>query len=342
MIGYGPPGKPPRTSASRPRAVRFGKARALGFVVVALVAGSAWSAWQPRVTTLPPRGTRPSRIIRIEGGGTVDENNVRTARETASHAAETPSWPRTPGFETDGFTFARLIFRNAPTGPRIRSRGYGPWLGWWVDYPDADLNLSWRLQQMTSLRTDPDGRVLELMDEDLFDYPLLYLEHAGYMSLSDEEVLRLRGYLTNGGVLFVNDFWNQREWDGFAGQLERVLPGRGWVDLDTGHPLFRCVFDLRRPMHQLRVPTMQFWDEGFDPQDPLANPHRVDRGEGSETMTVRALFDDAGRILVLVIHNSDVSDGWEREGESDAYFNRFSEKTAYPLAINILIYLMLH
>ena len=314
----------------------------LGWMLFTVVAGSTAWASEPEPSLLPPRGERPPRIIRIEGGGTVDENNVRTARETASHAAETPSWSRTPGFERDVFTFARLVFQNETPGPRSRSRGFGPWLGWWVDYPDADLNLSWRLQQMTSMRTDPDGRVLGILDDDLFDYPLLYLEHAGYMLLTDPEIVRLRGYLNNGGVLFVNDFWNRREWEGFAAQMAKVLPGRSWTNLGTDHPLFRCVYDLRRPMHQLRVPTMQFWDEDFDPRDPAANPHRVDRGEGSEDMSIRMLADDAGRIQVLAIHNSDVSDGWERETESDAYFSRFSEKTAYPLAINILVYLMLH
>ena len=42
------------------------------------------------------------------------------------------------------------------------------------------------------------------------------------------------------------------------------------------------------------------------------------------------------------IHNSDVSDGWERESENEVYFNRFSEKIAYPLAINVIFYLMTH
>lgn len=287
-----------------------------------------------------PRGSRPPRIVRIEGGGTVDENNVRTARETASHASGTPVWSAPASFERDVFTFARLVFHNAM--PRGQSRGFGPWLGWWVDYPDADLNLSWRLQQTTSMHTDPDARVVGIMDADLFEYPLLYLEHTGYMELASEEVPRLRAYLANGGVLFVNDFWSQREWDGFAAQIARVLPGRTWTPLDTTHPLFRCVFDLRRPMHELRVPTMQFWDENFDPHDPQSNPHRVDRGEGSEEMSVRVLLDEAGRIQILAIHNSDVSDGWEREGENDYYFSHFSEKTAFPLAINIIVYLMLH
>jgi hypothetical protein len=57
---------------------------------------------------------------------------------------------------------------------------------------------------------------------------------------------------------------------------------------------------------------------------------------------VRVLRDRAGRVIVLAIHNSDVSDGWEREGENDLYFNRFSEKIAYPLGINIIFYFMTH
>lgn len=286
------------------------------------------------------RPIRPSKFIRIEDGGTIDEANVRTARETTSHSSDTPVWTNAPAFAADVFTFARLIFDSDP-GPSP-ARGFGPRLGWWVDYPDADLNLSWRLQQLTSMRTDPDARVLRLTDPDLHDFPLLYLEHGGYMSLTNEEVDRLRDYLRSGGAVFINDFWSTREWDGFAAQMARVLPDRSWVNLATNHPLFHCIYDLRRPMHQLRVPTMQLWDQGFDAEDPDSIPHRVDRGEGSLHMTVRALFDDRDRLLMVAVHNSDLSDGWEREGESDLYFGRFSERTAYPLAVNILFYLMCH
>lgn len=304
-----------------------------------MAAAAAWNRWIPGLGS-GEVGTRPSRWVRIEGGGTVDEANVRTARETLSHSTMTPVWTNAVGFERDVFTFARLVFRSGPGSRPVR--GYGPRLGWWVDYPDADLNLSWRLQQLTSVRTDPDARVVRLEDADLHDFPLLYLEHAGYMELSGAEVERLRGYLGSGGALLVNDFWSQREWDGFADEMARVLPGRDWVDLASSHPVFHCVFDLRGPMHEWRVPTMQFWNTEFDPRDPWSPPHRVDRGEGSEEMRVRVLLDEAGRISVLAIHNSDVSDGWEREGESDFYFNRFSERVAYPLGINILVYLMTH
>jgi len=308
-------------------------------VAAVLSAASCFAQFQPRSRGMPD-GLGPGKWVRIEGGAIINEDAVRTARETVSHSTGLPEWTNTPAFDRDVFTFARVIFQSDSS---FRSRGrWGPRLGWWVDYPDADLNISWRLQQFTSLRTDPDGRVLKLSDPELLNYPLLYMEHAGYMSLSDEEVVILRNYLDSGGALFVNDFWSAAEWEGLAAQMERVLPGHSWMQLDMDHPVFHCVFDLQGPMHRLRVPTMQFWNEEFDPNDPQSSPHRIFLGEGSEEMTVRVLRDDAQRILVLAIHNSDVSDGWERESENDFYFKHFSEKTAYPLAINIIFYLMTH
>lgn len=280
------------------------------------------------------------RLVRLEGGAVVDEDALRTARETVPHSVETPNWTNAPGFERDVFTFCRLIFTS--DRGRGSSQGFSRQLGWWVDYPDADLNLSYRLQQLTSIRTDPDGRVLRLTDPGLFDHPLIYLEHAGYMRLSDEEVTALRRYLECGGALFVNDFWSDPEWEGFAGQIKRAFPNRAWIELSTDHPLFWCVFDLRGPMHRLRVPTMQFWDTDHDPNDAHSALHRVFRGPGSETMHVRALPDATGRIMILAIHNSDVSDGWEREAEHPRYFSLYSEKIAYPLGVNVIYYLMTH
>jgi Domain of unknown function (DUF4159) len=315
--------------------------RTYGLLLAAavLTAGICLAQFQPRSGS-GRRDRVSDRFVRIEGGAVVDEDTVRTARETVSHSAETPNWTNSPPFEHDVFTFARVIFHSdAAYGS---GWGFGRRLGWWVDYPDADLNFSYRLQQLTSIRTDPDGRVLKLTDPELFDYPLIYMEHAGYMHLNEQEVAALRKYLSCGGAIFVNDFWGTQEWEGFAGQIARVLPNHSWVDLNTDHPIFNCVFDLRGPMCRLRVPTMQFWNEDFDPNDPHSPPHRVFRGEGSEDMHVRAMLDDAGRIMILAIHDSDVSDGWEREEENAFYFNHFSEKIAYPLGINIIFYLMTH
>jgi hypothetical protein len=283
-------------------------------------------------------------IVNGEGGTLINENTVRTARETQSHSTGTPVWENPRGFEKDVFTFARVIFRSNPSN--ANRRGFQTRLGWWVDYPDADLNFSYRLQQMTSARVDPDARVLKLSDSQLHDYPFLFMEHPGYMALRANEVEALRKYLLNGGALVVVDFWSTEEWDGFASQMKRVLPEKDWTELNMNHPIFHCIFNLEGPMQALQVPTKQFWNPDFNPNaspnDPNSNLQIMWRGEGSETVKVRALLDDKERIMVIAIHNSDVSDGWEREGELVEYFQRFSEKISYPLGINMLFYLMTH
>jgi len=272
-------------------------------------------------------------LVRTEGGELVNENTVRTARETAPHSVDWPGWTNAPGFDRDVFTFARVIFKSAPGRPS--------WLGWINDYPDGDLNLSYRLQQLTSLRVNPDGRVLKLTDAALVDYPFIFMSHPERMELNEDEVRALRGYLLNGGALMADDFWGDRDWAGFESVMKRVLPGRDWSELPIEHPIFHCVFDLHGPINSLQVPTLQRWRRDYDPTNPQS-PASGFRGRGSEQMHVRTWLDDKQRIMVVATHNTDNGDGWEREGENEVYFQQFSEPRAYPLAINIVFYLMTH
>src|SRR5438552_2091306 len=143
---------------------------------------------------------------RWRGGGGGDSwspeyETCRTAREISSHSTGTPMWTNEPGFEKDAFTFARIRRGRIPRGMGSWSAGH-----WWTDFPDSDLNLSYRLQQMTSIKVDPEGRVLDLTDKDLFNYPWIYMVEPGSLLLKDDEVPILREYLLNGGVLMSNDF----------------------------------------------------------------------------------------------------------------------------------------
>ena len=106
-----------------------------------------------------------------------------------------PDWKVDEKFRSDVFTFARIRYRSM--------RGWA----WDTDYPEADLNFSYRLQQLTSIHTNPDGVIVELTDPRLFDYPFIYLIEPGYIYLEEEERTALRTYLLNGGFLMVDDFW---------------------------------------------------------------------------------------------------------------------------------------
>ncbi len=265
-----------------------------------------------------------------------------TAREVPSHSTGTPNWTNETGFEKDAFTFVRIR--------RDRAYDCSPTAGqWWTDFPDSDLNLSFRLQQVTSMKTSPDGRVLRITDPGLFDYPWIYMVEPGGLLLTDEEVPILKKYLQNGGVLMADDFWGEWQWKYFAKQIKRVLPEGDWVDLPITNQLFHSVFDLKGPLNKLQTPNIRTGIESqYDGVTWETHPREGSwsrYGSGAEQcidLHVRAIFDKKGHIMVLAVHNCDNGDGWEREGESDYFFHEFSEKRAYPLGINILFYLMTH
>jgi hypothetical protein len=302
-------------------------------------------------------------IVYTEGDMPVNVDTVKTARETPSGSTGTPNWTNEPGFAKDVFSFVRIIYRRASNDSGISTTS--SWRGWITDYPDSDLNLSYRIQQVTSIRVNPDGRVLRLTDPALYDYPWIYMVEPGGLELKDEEIPILRKYLLNGGTLMADDFWGQKQWDNFEHNIKRVLPERQFVELPMSHPIFHCVFDLNVPKNKLQTPNSHQGIESLNPYSPnygitweyyhddydnqqfryrgrLPREVRLQAGRAAHDMHVRAIFDDQGRIMVIATHNCDNGDSWEREGEDDGFFHEFSEKRGFPLGINIIFYLMTH
>ena len=64
-----------------------------------------------------------------------------------------PMWELDTENPEDVFTFVRIKYSSFRRG----------W-GWWTDFPASDLYLSFRLQQLTSLKVNPWPKVLELTD----------------------------------------------------------------------------------------------------------------------------------------------------------------------------------
>ena len=233
-----------------------------------------------------------------------------------------PVWENNPDFPGDVFTFVRV--RYSSFGGRAHW-GDGKWA---TDYPDSDLNFSYRLQQLTALRVDPHGLILELTDQRLFNHPFLYLIEPGHLVFEDEEIVALRKYLLNGGFLMVDDFWGEDEWENLKHELKRVFPDRDPVELPLEHEIFHCVYDLHM---KPQVPSIHAWMNG----------QKTERWDAPEAH-YRALFDDHGRMMLIICHNTDLGDGWEREGIDPGYFREYSEKWSYPMGINIVTYAMTH
>ena len=250
----------------------------------------------------------------------------RWNRGGSDHRNGVPRWDLSDDFPADNFRFVRIQYD---------SHGYGRRGGnWSTDYPDSDLNFSLRLQQLTSIAVHPDPLILRLTDPRLFDYPFIYIIEPGRLYFYDDEVVALRRYLQNGGFLMVDDFWGDEEYENFRHEIKKVFPDRDPQEVPLSHEIFNCVYQMKEK-----------------PQVPAINSvsrqnHDITWEErwGSDTRTpyYKAISDDDGRIMVFICHNTDLGDGWEREGMAEWYFREFSMKKAYPMGINIVTYAMTH
>jgi hypothetical protein len=247
------------------------------------------------------------------------------SRDLSFDRGGTPTWENDPEFASDVFTFVRIRYSSMG--------GYG-WGGnrWRIDWPDAELNFSWRLQQLTSLKVEPNPIVLDLTDPRLPNYPFIYIVEPGLLRFSEPEVLALRNYLFNGGFLMVDDFWGEAEYANFYREIKRVFPDREPEELPIEHPIFNIAIPLKE---KPQVPHMEF---AMRMRGTGITWERPD----AQTPHFKGIHDDQGRMMVIICHNTDLADGWEREGADEWYFREFSEKKAYPMGINIVVYALTH
>ena len=241
-----------------------------------------------------------------------------------------PNWEIDENFKDDLFTFVRIRYDSYGG----RGRGGG---GWRTDWPDSDLNFSLRLQQLTTLKVNPDPIILELIDDRLLDYPFIYIIEPGALVFSEAEVEALRKYCFNGGFLMVDDFWGDSQYENMRRELKRVFPDRDPFEVPLSHEIFQCVYPMKE---KPQVPSIH---AAFRMQNgDYGSYERTWDGSDTRTPHYKAITDDDHRIMVFICHNTDLGDGWEREGENIWYFKEFSEKKAYPLGINIVFYAMTH
>lgn len=227
------------------------------------------------------------------------------------------------------FNFCRLMYTS------VRREEGG--MGWPTDYPGADANLSIRLSELTrtaiSLQANgqPNHLVVRATDPTLFQCPTLQMSDAGTAGFSEEEVEALRAYLLKGGFIWADDFWGDAAFAHLSAELARILPPADFpiVDLPLSHPMFQTMFTVTRLP---QIPSIRIW-----------RPYRVTSERGQETAIVnfRGIADRHGRLMVLMTHNTDIQDAWEREGDDPDYFRHFSP-AGYAVGINVMLYAMMH
>lgn len=238
---------------------------------------------------------------------------------------------RTPGFlskpatkalpgekSSPEFTFVRVVYTGL--------HGWGYYKNWYTDWPKADRQFILGLQRLTTIRVADQGKAIQLTDKEIFRYPFIYSVEVGHWNLTDEESRALQEYLYRGGFLFCDDFWGSAEWQNFQRNLSRVLPGRKIVDIPLDHPIFHCYYDISQIIQIPNVGyalyrTTTFEEDGFVPY-------------------CRGVFDDSGRLMVVINWNTDLGDAWEW-ADLPGFPAKYSTY-AYQIGINAIVYAMSH
>ncbi len=233
-------------------------------------------------------------------------------------------WSREGEITTDTnsyaeFAFTRIIFKS----------GYQPLPGpgntAWRDWPDSDMHFIRGVRRLTAVDIEDQSRALRLTDEDLFDRPWIYAVEVGTWLLGRAEADNLREYLLRGGFLVVDDFHGTVQWAGFMRSMEKVFPDRPIVDVSQDEAVMSMHFEVD---HSEPIPGIMALRYGSTYEHDGYKP------------TWKGIYDDDGRLMVIINFNVDMGDAWEMADES--WYPEKYTATAYRYGVNYVLYSMTH
>ncbi len=273
-----------------------------GVTAMALI-GAGWAA--PWPTVPPVHATRVSRAAAPAAG----QGRPLFRREDLRPTLKRPS------ANAREFFFTRAIYNS----------GGRRWASWATDFPKADRQFLTILDRLVDMDAYEMENAIQLDDPAIRRFPFLYALEVGNMYMTQAEVTGLREYLLAGGFLMIDDFWGTYEWQNFEAEIKRVLPEYQIVDLPLNHPIFNTVYNIKEIVQVPSINNAQggpTWErDGYDAQ-------------------VKGIFDETGRLMVVINWNTDIGDAWEW-AESPYYPLRYSTY-AIEMTVNIIVYAMSH
>ncbi len=198
--------------------------------------------------------------------------------------------------------------QNQPSGlftaARLKYSGGGDW--YWG--PSAVPNLLTFIRQNTNIKTAADEARVSIADENFFSHPFLYMTGHGNVRFSDEEVRRLRTFLTKGGFLLANDSYGLDK--AFRREIKKVFPEEELAELPFSHPVYHCFYDFS------------------------SGPPKVHQHDGKPPKGYGLFYKN--RLVVFYAHESDIGDGWE---DASVYNDPADiRQAALKLGTNLVIY----
>jgi hypothetical protein len=200
--------------------------------------------------------------------------------------------------DESGFSIARLKYGGG---------------GDWYSNPSSLPNFLRALKDRTgvAVETEKEARV-DVLAEELFNYPMLYMNGHGTVKFSPAEVDRLRRYLSSGGFLWADDNYGMDK--SFRGEISKVFPESPLVELPFSHDLYHIFYEFPNGL-------------------PKIHEH-----DGGPAQGLGIFYE--GRLVVYYTFNTDIGDGLEdTEVHGDPQEKR---EAAFRTGVNIVLYAMTH
>jgi hypothetical protein len=102
-----------------------------------------------------------------------------------------------------------------------------------------------KAEKESSISTSRRFHAVKLVDDDLFEFPLVIMTGEGDFQLSDKERENFRRYVERGGLIIASAGCSSSEWDrAFRREMALVFPQIPLAPIAMSHPLFHTVYGI--------------------------------------------------------------------------------------------------
>ena len=155
--------------------------------------------------------------------------------------------------------------------------------GDWYSNPTAVPNLIAFANKNAKTTIDKNPKTVAINNQDLFNFPIVFMTGHGNVFFSKEEAKNLRDYLISGGFLHISDNYGMDKF--IRKELKKVFPELELTEIPPNHSIY---------------------NQSFKFPDGLPKIHEHDK----KAPQGFGLFYK-GRLVCFYDFESDLSDGWE-------------------------------
>lgn len=169
------------------------------------------------------------------------------------------------------FTIARLHYQGG---------------GDWYANPSSLPNLIQAVKEQTNIPVCDSSATIQILDDNLFRYPFLYMTGHGNVHFTHSERIRLRKYLENGGFLWADDNYGMDK--SFRKEMTALFPENPLVNVPKNHGIYKSKYKLNGlpKIHEHDGNPAQGLGIFFNNQLVIFYSYSSDIGDGMEDVDV--------------------------------------------------------